>query len=118
MATHSGNSKPSNGDMTLEKPLPQNVEAERAVLGAILLDSSLCNQAVELLRRDDFFLDSHRRIYDKMLLLSDTGRAIDLITLQEELVRAGELEQIGGMAYMASLLDGAVRTSNMEYYAG
>lgn len=104
-------------DITLERPLPQNIEAERAVLGAILLDSTLCNQTVEILKREDFFLDSHRRIFDRMIVLSETGRAIDLITLQEELTRAGELDQVGGMAYVASLLDGAVRTSNIEHYA-
>lgn len=106
-----------SNDITLERPLPQNIEAERAVLGAILLDSALCNQAVEILKRDDFFLDAHRRLFDRMIVLSETARAIDLITLQEELARAGELEQVGGMAYVASLLDGAVRTSNIEHYA-
>lgn len=104
-------------DITLERPLPQNIEAERAVLGAILLDNALCNQAIEILKRDDFFLDSHRRIFDRMIVLSETGRAIDLITLQEELKRTGELDQVGGMAYVASLLDGAIRTSNIEHYA-
>jgi replicative DNA helicase len=117
MAIRPGNPQSSSGDVTLERPLPHNIEAERAVLGAILLDSALCNQAVELLKRDDFFLDSHRRIFDKMIVLSETARVIDLITLQEELNRAGEMEQVGGMAYIASLLDGAVRTSNIEHYA-
>ncbi|MBL8152294.1 MAG: replicative DNA helicase [Blastocatellia bacterium] len=116
MATKTTSPPNSATDLTLERPLPQSTEAERAVLGAILLDGSLCNQAVEILRRDDFFLDSHRRIFEKMVGLSETGRAIDLITLQEELVRASELEQVGGMAYIASLLDGAVRTSNIEHY--
>src|ERR1051326_8218848 len=116
MATRTGNAQTS-GDMTLERPLPHNLEAERAVLGAILLDSSLCNQAVELLKRDDFFFDSHRRIFEKMIVLSETARAIDPITLQEELSRAGELEQVGGVAYVASLLDGAIRAANIEHYA-
>src|SRR5262245_50183821 len=117
MVTRSGNPQSSVGDMTLERPLPQNLEAERAVLGAILLDNGLCNQAVELLKRDDFFLDSHRRIFERMIVLSETARAIDMITLKEELTRAGDLEFVGGMAYVASLLDGAVRTSNIEQYA-
>ncbi|MCS6885268.1 MAG: replicative DNA helicase [Acidobacteriota bacterium] len=106
-----------SSDVTLERPLPQSIEAERAVLGAILLDGTLCNQAVELLRRNDFFLDSHRKIFDKMVILSETGRAIDLITLQEELMKSGELEQIGGVAYLANLLDGAIRIANLEHYA-
>lgn len=114
-------SKPSstnaNKDLTLERSLPHNLEAERAILGAILLDSSLCNQAIEMLKVDDFFFDSHRRIYEKMLILSETAQAIDIITLQEELFRTSELEQIGGVAYLASLLDGAIRMANIESYA-
>jgi replicative DNA helicase len=117
MATRTGNPQTSTNDLTLDRPLPHNLEAERAVLGAILLDGSLINQAVELLKREDFFADSHRRIFEKMILLSETSRAIDHITLQEELTRASELEQIGGMAYVASLLDGAMRTANIEHYA-
>ncbi|MBI4852320.1 MAG: replicative DNA helicase [Acidobacteria bacterium] len=111
--------QPSNNtkDVTLERPLPHNLEAERAVLGAILLDSSLCNQAIEMLKVDDFFFDSHRRIYEKMLILSETAQAIDQITLQEELSRTSELEQIGGVAYLASLYDGAIRMGNIESYA-
>lgn len=109
--------KKSPNDQTLERPLPHNLDAERAVLGVILLDNSLCNQAVELLKREDFFFDSHRRIFDKMILLSETARGIDLITIQDELNKTNELEQIGGMAYIASLLDGAMRTSNIEHYA-
>lgn len=108
---------PATKDLTLERPLPHNLESERAVLGAILLDSSLCNQAIEILKVDDFFFDSHRRIYEKMLVLSERGQAIDLITLQEELSRTSEIEQVGGVAYLASLLDGAIRMSNIDSYA-
>ena len=64
-------------DFTLEKGLPSNIEAERAILGAILLDNGMINQAAERLRREDFFLDSHRRIYEQMILLYEGGRAID-----------------------------------------
>src|SRR5581483_577824 len=106
----------SGTDFALEKSLPSNLEAERLILGAVLLDNSTINQAAERLKRDDFFLDSHRRIYDRMLHLSETGRAIDPITLGEELQRAGELNQIGGMAYISSLFDGVPRFSNIESY--
>lgn len=105
------------GDPFFEKGLPSNVEAERSILGAVLLDNSVCNQAVELLRRDDFFLDSHRRIFDKMIVLSERVSSIDLITLGDELRRAGEFEQIGGATYIASLIDGVPRTDNIEHYA-
>src|SRR6185295_7596214 len=105
------------GDPFFEKGLPSNVEAERSILGAILLDNTVCNQAIEFLKRDDFFLDSHRRIFDKMVALSERLSSIDLITLSDELRRAAEFEQIGGATYIASLIDGVPRTDNIEHYA-
>jgi replicative DNA helicase len=108
---------PRNGDSPFDKALPSNIDAERSILGAVLLDNQTINQAAERLKRDDFFLDSHRRVYDKMLHLMETGRAIDPITLQEELQRAGDLQLIGGAAFIASLIDGVPRFSNIEEYA-
>jgi len=106
----------SSSDLFFEKGLPSNLEAERSILGAILLDNSVCNQAMEMMRRDDFFLDSHRRIYDKMILLSERGSSIDMVTLSEELRRASEFEQVGGATYIASLIDGVPRNDNLEPY--
>jgi len=106
----------SNGDFTLEKGLPNNLEAERAILGAVLLDNMLINQAAERLRREDFFLDSHRRIYDQMLRLFEQGRGIDPITLQDLLRSAGDLDLVGGSAYIGSLFDGLPRFANIENY--
>jgi replicative DNA helicase len=105
------------GDPFFDKGLPSNVEAERSILGAILLDNAVCNQAIELLRRDDFFLDSNRRIFDKMVALTERLMPIDLITLSDDLRRAGEFEQIGGATYIASLIDGVPRTDTIEPYA-
>ncbi len=104
------------GDFTLEKSLPSNVDAERMILGVILLDNVTINQAVEHLKPDDFFLPSHRRIFEKMVKLYEEGQGIDPLTLQEELRRAGELDQVGGPAYIASLFDGVPRFSNIESY--
>src|SRR5262245_40442682 len=103
-------------DITLEKSLPNNIEAERMILGAILLDNTTINQAVERLKPDDFLLTSHRRIYEKMIKLYEQGRGIDPVTLQEELRRAGELDPVGGPAYIASLFDGVPRFSNIDNY--
>lgn len=103
-------------DFTLEKALPNNVEAERYILGAILLENTTLNQAAERLKPEDFFLVSHRRIFEKMLNLFEAGRGIDPITLQEELRRGGELDLVGGPAYLASLFDGVPRFSNIENY--
>src|SRR5215467_745285 len=107
----------ASGDPFIEKGLPSSVESERSILGAILLDNALCNQAIELLRRDEFFLDNHRRIYDKMIALTEKSQPIDLITLSDELRRAGEFEQVGGATYIASLIDGVPRTDTIEHYA-
>src|SRR5258707_12684166 len=97
-------SRAAMGDPFFEKGLPSNVEAERSILGAILLDNAVCNQAIELVRRDDFFLDSHRRIFEKMIALTERIMPIDLITLSDELRRAGEFEQIGGGTYIPILM--------------
>lgn len=110
-------SKVFNGDVALGRSLPGNLDAERSLLGAILLDNALCNQAVELLKRGDFLAPSHRRIFDQMVQLSAAGHPIDLITLSEELERSGDLDTIGGASYLASLIDGVPRTSNLERYA-
>lgn len=103
-------------DSPFDRALPSNIEAERSILGAVLLDNQTINQAAEMLRRDDFFLDSHRRIFDKMLLLMEQGRAIDPITLQDALKNGGDLEMIGGAAFIAALIDGVPRFSNIEEY--
>lgn len=100
-----------------ERTLPHNLEAEKSVLGAVLIHNEAFNYAAELISSKDFFRDAHRRIYDKMERLSERGDAIDLVTLKEELVRASELEEIGGAAYLASLVDGVPRSTNVEHYA-
>ena len=101
----------------LEKPLPNNLDAERSVLGAILLDNNALNAAIENLRAEDFFLDQHRRVFTQMISLGEAQQAIDLITLTEELHRRGDLEAAGGAPYLASLADGMPKVSNIEHYA-
>jgi replicative DNA helicase len=101
----------------MERPLPQNLEAERSILGAILLDNNALNAAVEHLKPEDFFHDHHRRIYSQMITLGETQQAIDLVTLTDQLQRAGELESSGGPAYVAQLMDGVPHVSNVEHYA-
>src|SRR6201984_57493 len=96
--------------------LPASVEAERSILGAILLDNLSYNQAAEHLRPEDFSLDSHRRIYARMIDLAESSRPIDIITLVEELGRNKELQAIGDMAYVSSLLDGVPDRPSIEHY--
>jgi replicative DNA helicase len=104
-------------DTSIEKPLPNNLDAERSVLGAILLDNNALNPAVEHLRPEDFFLVQHRHVFTQMIALGETQQAIDLVTLTEELHRRGDLEASGGAPYLASLADGMPRVSNVEHYA-
>ncbi|HMD32695.1 MAG TPA: replicative DNA helicase [Candidatus Acidoferrales bacterium] len=104
-------------EVTIERPLPSSLEAERGILGAILLDNQSLNPALEILRTEDFFSDHHRRIFDGMVQLFEAGKAIDLLTLTDELRRKGELESAGGTAYLASLVDGVPRISNVPHYA-
>ncbi len=104
-------------DVTLDRKLPQNLDAERSVLGAILLSNDAFHPAIEILEPADFSLDSHRRIFTRMVALSEKRQPIDLITLSEELERAGELEAAGGSAYLASLSDGLPTSTNVEHYA-
>lgn len=96
--------------------LPANVEAERSILGAILLDNLSYNQAAEHLRPEDFSLDSHRRIYSRMIDLAESSRPIDIITLIDELERNKELQAIGDTAYVSSLLDGVPDRPSIEHY--
>jgi replicative DNA helicase len=100
-----------------ERTLPHNLEAERSVLGAILLHNDAFNLAAEVIDGNDFFRDAHRRIFDKMVRLVERGNAIDLVTLKDELGRSGEIDEVGGPAYIAALVDGVPRSTNVEHYA-
>jgi replicative DNA helicase len=100
-----------------ERTLPHNLDAEKSVLGAILIQNEAFNHAAELIDSRDFFRDAHRRIFEKMIALSDRGDAIDFVTLKDALARTGDLEEVGGPAYIASLVDGVPRSANVSYYA-
>jgi replicative DNA helicase len=102
---------------TAERSLPHNLEAERSVLGAILVHNDAFNLAVQVIDSGDFYRDAHRRVFEKMIALNERGQAIDFVTLKEELSRGGELDEVGGPAYIASLADGVPRATNVEYYA-
>jgi len=101
----------------LRKIPPQNLEAESSVLGGILLENDAINLVLELLRHDDFYRESHRKIFRAMIELSDRNEPIDLITLSEFLKSRNDLEAIGGTAYLASLADFVPTAANISYYA-
>jgi replicative DNA helicase len=108
---------PDTAVAAAERTLPHNLEAERSVLGAILVHNDAYNLAVQVIAPADFYRDAHRRIFDKMIALNERNLAIDFVTLKEELSRAGEIDEVGGPAYIASLADGVPRATNVEYYA-
>lgn len=99
------------------RSLPHNLEAERSVLGAILIQNDAYNLAVEILKPEDFFRDAHRRVFGKIIALAERRMAIDFVTLKDELQRGGDLDAVGGPAYIASLVDGVPRATNVEHYA-
>jgi len=101
----------------LERALPHNLEAERTVLGAILIENEAFHNAAEVLRDTDFYRDAHRKIFSRMSSLSERGDAIDLVTLKEEMSRAGDLDGAGGVAYLSSLVEGVPRATNVPYYS-
>ena len=104
---------PSN---TTDKGLPTNVDAERFVLGSIMLDDSFYVQAAGTLEGDDFSLEKHRRIFKRMGELYERGEKIDRVTIANELMKFGELEACDGLSYLVSLDDGLPRIPNLDSY--
>lgn len=104
--------------MTAEHPavLPHNLDAERAVLGAILIDGRRWLEAGDLLAPVDFYRDAHQVIFEALLKLGRTGAGIDLVTLAEVL-GAEKLERCGGRSYISRLIDGLPRSSSLPHYA-
>jgi replicative DNA helicase len=103
-------------NLTFDTGLPANVDAEKTILGAILLDNAAHSEAAEKIDADDFSLDSHRRIFMRMSELMDSRRAVDIVTLAHELARYKEVEAVGGVAYLASLTEGLPRRPVIEEY--
>lgn len=101
---------------SLDAGLPANIDAEKTILGAILLDNSAHSEAAERLEPDDFSLDSHKRIFVRMSELMNDQRAVDIVTLSHELARVKEIEAVGGVAYLASLTEGLPMRPVIEEY--
>jgi replicative DNA helicase len=100
----------------LERSLPSSVDAERSLLGSILVNNENYYRVVEFLRPEDFYLDAHRVIFRNMTDLMERSRAIDLITLQDELLRNASLESTGGIGYLSGLLEGIPHLVNIDHY--
>jgi len=104
-------------ETVLDRPLPQNPDAERAVLGSILINNNAFYRVVGLIDTEDFFKDAHRAIFSSMRTLAEQSREIDLLTLKDELAKRAQLEQSGGAGYISSLMDGIPDIANVERYA-
>ena len=103
--------------MFLKKTPPNSLEAEKTVLGGILLNNKNLNVVLSIISPEDFYRDAHRKIIEKITILVDKGLPVDVLTLSEELQKSGLLEEVGGAAYLASLLDGVPKSLNIEFYA-
>jgi len=103
--------------VALDRVPPQNVDAEQALLGALMLDREAIFSVVEHVRTSDFYKEAHRIIYDCLLTLNDRSEPVDLVTLVEELRQRGDLEKAGGISYVASLANAVPTAANAVYYA-
>lgn len=104
-------------DLYADRLPPQNMEAEQAVLGAIFLEPSSLTMASEILIPEDFYRGAHQKIFNVMLKLNDGGKAVDLVTVTEELNAAKMLEDTGGVSYLSELAGSVPTAANIEYYA-
>jgi replicative DNA helicase len=108
---------PHDNDLLLERPLPSSPDAERFILGVIILDNSLMAQAVEFLQADDFYVPSNRHIFAAMLSLFARGSEIDPILIADELRRADMLESCGGMMFLTTLTNNVYHVTGIESHA-
>jgi replicative DNA helicase len=106
----------SSSDIALQKGLPVNVDAERFVLGSILLDDSVFIQVAASIDPEDFSLEKHRRIFLRMGELHERGEKIDRVTLANELLKQNQLEACDGLSYLVSLDDGLPQIYNLDSY--
>lgn len=104
-------------DVPIDKLPPQNLQAEESVLGAVIFDHEAFPKAVELVGDEDFYKESHRRIYRAMLDLFERNEPIDIITLTDALKRNGDLDAVGGIQYLTYLANSVPTAANIRYHA-
>lgn len=100
-----------------QRVLPQNIEAEQCILGGILIDNEALHKVLEIIGPDDFYRDNHRKIFLTFLELFEKNTPLDIITVTELLQKTGELTEVGGATYIASLVDSVPTTANIVHYA-
>jgi len=103
--------------MMLKKTPPHSLEAEKNILGAILVNNKNLNVVLSIISPDDFYTEGNRKILEKIITLVDKNLPVDLLTITETLQRGGELDSVGGASYISSLMDGVPKSLNIEYHA-
>ena len=103
-------------EQTTIETLPHSIEAERSVLGAMLLDTGALDSMLEQLKPDDFYQDAHQSIFEAMRNIRQAGNAVDVVTLSNALERAGKLESAGGLIYLTDLMSFVPTAANVGHY--
>jgi len=101
----------------LKKVPPHSPEAEKTVLGGILVNNKNLNVVLSIISPEDFYKDANRKIIEKIVSLVDKGLPVDILTLSDELQKAGVLEEVGGASYLSSLMDGVPKSLNIEFHS-
>jgi len=104
-------------DISIDRAMPQSPDAEKAILGAILINNNVFYRVIGTIDTDDFFKDAHRTIFATMRRMAEASREIEPLTLKEELAKHAELDKVGGVAYVSSLVDVVPDVANVERYA-
>ena len=104
-------------DVSLHRVPPQNLEAEQSILGGILLDNQALNSVLEILQVKDFYNDAHRKIFSAIIELAERNEPSDLITLSSALRDKKQMDAVGGVSYLASLVDNVPSAANIAYYS-
>jgi replicative DNA helicase len=114
---HAGHATTKVSSEILDRLPPQNLDAEKAVLGSVMLDQNMCDEVALILRADDFYADAHQKLFAHVLAMHDAGSRIDSTLLVERLKQAGELEAVGGPAYLAEVFQSVPFAAHAAYYA-
>lgn len=104
-------------ESVLERTMPQSIEAEMSVLGAMILDNEVINLVIPILNKLSFYKTAHRELYQAIVDVYDKGQPVDLVVLREELKKRSLLEKVGGVEYLMELEEAVPTIGNVEYYA-
>jgi replicative DNA helicase len=104
-------------DQTFERVPPQSLEAEKSVLGSMLLEAEAISRAIEILQETHFYKDAHRKIFSAIVALYERNEGVDLITLTEELRKRGQMEAVGGQSYLSTLFDYVGTSAHVEHHS-